>query len=204
MIQSKIIIALEGMDGSGKTFFSSLISNELHKLGVVNKCWPIDSLGCISESERNDPDKSYNYYVNSIRARLIEPENQVLIFDRYIPSALGYKDLRKRKKNSKKITNYHLNMAYKKIKKPDLTVVLFTDEDIRKKRVLEKSFIDHYDIESLKKDRVIYWNQFYNHIAGKSTIFLNTNNCKKMIVARIIEHLIPILKNKISNTSIKS
>ena len=71
-------------------------------------------------------------------------------------------------------------------------------------KVLEKSFIDHYDIESLKKDRVIYWNQFYNHIAGKSTIFLNTNNCKKMIVARIIEHFLPILKNKISNTSIKS
>lgn len=204
MSLNNLIIAFEGLDGTGKTLFSSIISDELDKLNVSNKRWPIDSHGTITTREMLDADLSYAYYVNSIRTRLAEATKEVLIFDRYLPSALGYQKLRKSSFGSMVFAKSELNKIYQSIVKPDLTIVLHSSEKVRRKRVLSKPTVDQYDIDSLEIKNKNFWCDFYSTIIDESVIFLDTTRSKEDITREILKEILSTLHKQKKHNSLKS
>ena len=196
---NNLVIAFEGLDGTGKTLFSSLISDELDKRDVSNKRWPIDSLGTITPREMRDADLSYAYYLKAIRTRLAEAPREVLIFDRYLPSALGYKNLRKSSSSPMVLAKSELNKLYQNIVKPDLTIVLHSSEKIRRERIFSKTIVDQYDIDSLETKNRDYWQGFYSNIVDDSVLFFDTAGNKEDITREILKEILSVLHIKNRN-----
>lgn len=178
------VIAFEGMDGTGKTKFSQLFSGELKKIGIPNTCWPIDSLGEITRKQELDPDLSFEYYISSLALRLESKSTDVMVFDRYAPSALGYLWLRKSRVIDSRI-NRELDLIYTKIIRPDMVFVLESSESMRMSRILQKKLADRYDLLSLDQRVVGFWKSFYNKVSDNSFTYLDTNRNETLVLQDI-------------------
>ncbi|MCJ8318577.1 MAG: hypothetical protein MJK12_03020 [Colwellia sp.] len=201
-MSNKFIIAFEGMDGSGKTTFSSLVSKELDKLGVSNRLWPIDSLGRITEEERANPELSFKYYINAIKTKLNTRYSGALLFDRYVPSATGYKYLRNDVSFEKGIC-FNLNNDYSEVIKPDLVIVLSAPTEVRRNRIIKKKIVDSYDLLSIEKQSVDFWQKFYTDIADNTFIFVDTNRSANLVLDEIMQQLSNRFTDDISNKVIQ-
>jgi thymidylate kinase len=190
------VIAFEGIDGVGKTLFSSLLYSKLLSLGYNVELWAIDSHNKITKREANCPKLSYKYYINSMVLRLNESKNtnKILIFDRYILSAHGYKYLREKKNVTSRKYNIELEKIYfNGFKKADLTFILTTPLHIRKRNILNKELIHQYDLDSLNIKNITFWEQYYKYTSDSTSIHLKTN----MNIDIVEKNILSIVNSKI-------
>ncbi len=194
-MSSKKIIVFEGLDGVGKTKFSTILQNLLLKSNINVSLWSIDSHFNITEKEKNSPHLSFNYYIESLEKRLLSDNNKYIIFDRYIPSALGYKLLRDgNQKNANDILE-ELNKLYERLIKPDITFLLTTPHKRRKKNIFLKETIDNYDRNSLDYENIIFWNEYYKLISDESFFNITTNLSEESITNTLLNYIYLIVND---------
>jgi thymidylate kinase len=183
-MQHRLVIAFEGLDGTGKTKFSKIVSEELGAIGVDNSLWPIDSFGKITTEESSSPDLSFKYYVNSLISRVSLDSGNLLLFDRYVPTALGYLYLRKKLEINSKIKS-EIRTIYLKLAKPDLVFVLNTPESIRLQRISKREVTDNYDLLSMDEESVKFWNYFYKEVSDSTYVFIDTSRSERSVIEDI-------------------
>jgi len=186
MINDSILIAFEGLDGVGKTKFSTLVKTKFSKEYENILLLPIDSHNQITKKEEEDPYLSFSYYLNSLSKRLIKNKNKFIIFDRYIDSAYGYKLLRTNQTYFTDKALLELNYLYDKLRKPNITFLLTTSNKRREKNIFSKKKVDSYDIDSLKYENILFWNNYYSHIFNETFFTINTNRNEYDVLKDII------------------
>lgn len=187
----KKLIVFEGLDGVGKTKFSTLLKDFLSQNNINVSLWPIDSHYSITKKEQECPQLSFKYYLESLEKRIVNNTSEFIIFDRYIASALGYRLLRNNKMNINKQELLELDRLYNKLCKPDITFLLTAPNDRRKQNILLKENIDSYDKNSLSDKNTLFWNGYYESIADESFSHINTD-CNEN---NVLKNLIQIVKN---------
>jgi len=195
-MNKNFIIAFEGLDGTGKTKFSNLLKQALEENNISTIIWKIDSHSRITLRQKNSPLLSFKYYIKSIKNRINNNsrKNNIIIFDRYLYTALGYRTLR----NNERITfllNYELRKLHKILIKPEIVFLCKTTEELRKKNIYQKKNIDFLDIDSLNKKNINFWNNFYTFIDNKNFYSLDTS----LHESKVLENMLLIVKEHYNN-----
>ncbi len=190
-----MLIAFEGIDGTGKTTISKCLYEKLQKRFTNVYWYPIDTKKTLSLEDAKDPIKSYNYFLDGLKECANKANDNFLIFDRYYLSALGYRILRNNEniklidmhKEIQDITTY--------IPKADITFILDVPHRERVQNIANKAIIDNYDLSSLRKDNIIFWQTFYMQQINQLTyMILHDNN-----IERTVDQLFNIILDKFSH-----
>lgn len=135
-------IAIEGLDGVGKTTIAKLLSNRLH-LPFVEKPWSLytDEKGELTHylqltKQVNQNDNTFLkmcfYSLGTILARQHYPKG--LITDRFITSAVI--------NNRNALESQWMALYSTQVSNPTLTVVLYATADVRYKRMYQRDRTD--------------------------------------------------------------
>lgn len=130
-----MIVAIEGLDGAGKT---TVAKNIASKLNMIYKEYPVkDLLGLSKEEYLKKFDELEEYGDSLLIAQFlslgfyVSDKNNDYIFDRHILSNFFY--------NGNKKTLLFFNSLIKCDRVPDLTIVLKCDAEERRRRITERS-----------------------------------------------------------------
>lgn len=160
-----MLIAIEGIDGSGKTTVTNYIADELRKRGydVVVLKEPTNSeygkkIRQILRSRKTNPfeelelfvkDREWNVQNNVLPAL---KEGKIVIMDRYYYSTIAYQ-------GALGIDVEYIRKMNEIFPKPDLIIILDVSPETALRRIKTKRMPDRFeDLEYLKKVREIFLN----------------------------------------------
>ncbi len=156
------LIAVEGIDGSGKTTIANFIKEELLKLGIpaVVLKEPTDGKygKIIKESEKRfDPEKELELFIldrkEDVEKNILPTLNRGIsvVMDRYYYSSVAYQGARGI--DPEEILKMNESIA----PVPDLTILLDVDPEIALKRIENRKKLTPFeDLDYLKKVREIF------------------------------------------------
>jgi thymidylate kinase len=134
------IIAIEGIDGAGKTTVSRLLSDELGMKYIKTPTKELNSFRCFFDNSNTDPNARLHFYISCLWEAYNEAIQSArycgVIFDRYICSTLAYHSVLC--KNSDKVSEIL------KISAPpaaDLNILLKIDVNTAAKRIKSRNNI---------------------------------------------------------------
>ena len=191
MKHKPFFIVLDGIDGSGTTTHSNLLTGFLeHKkykvhltkeptnneIGILlrkylkNKTIPpsVDALLFAA-------DRAYHYLIE-IKNKL--DENHVVISDRYIESSIVYQSIQ-----SNELSMDWVKIINKFAKKPDLTIILDIDPKVSLARKNEQEFEKFEDIEFLNNVRELY----LSRAKEENHIVINSDDIIEIVQEKIQE-----------------
>ena len=164
MKHKPFFIVLDGIDGSGTTTHSNLLTGFLeHKqykvhltkeptnneIGILlRKYLKNNTIPPSVDALLFAADRAYHYLIE-IKSKL--DENHVVISDRYIESSIVYQSVQ-----SNELSMDWVKIINKFAKKPDLTIILDIDPKVSLARKNEQEFEKFEDIEFLNNVRELY------------------------------------------------
>jgi dTMP kinase len=194
-------IVLEGIDGSGTTTHSQLLSGFLeHKKFKVHLTHePSKSeIGLLLRKLLKDKnihpstdallfaaDRSYHYF-NEIKQKL--EEGNIVISDRYIESSIVYQSVQ-----SDEITVKWIQEINKFIEQPDLTILLDIDPQLSLARKLQQPLEKFEDASFLHRVRELY----LKRATENAYPIINTDEIIEIVQEKIQNLVIEKLKKKI-------
>ena len=158
-----MLIAIEGIDGAGKTTLTKFLEKELKKRGydVITLKEPTDSeygkkikeilktrnINPLKELELFIKDREYNVKNNVIPAL---KSGKIVLMDRYYYSTIAYQ-------GALGIDVEYIKKLNEKFPKPDLVIILDVKPEIGLQRIKNKRKLDRFeDLEYLKRVREVY------------------------------------------------
>jgi len=183
MINKNKFIALEGIDGSGKTTVCKLLSKKMKAYLYKTPSWPFANLREIIDKTVDIKSRFY-FYLSSVFHASAEIEELLkkrhVVCDRYILSTLCY---HRASGSSFKL----FNETYLDIIIPDFTFFLNADYEVRMKRIAIREHIDHSDVlNSAFHDREYQDKVKYEFATYTNMVWVNTNDRSPKDVTELI------------------
>ena len=176
-------IVIEGIDGSGKTTVSKLLSEKLNALMYKTPSWPFSDWRDVIDKTVDIKSRFYFYLSCVIHASTeIEKllENKNVVCDRYILSTLCY-----HRASDSFFINFDENQL--DILFPDYTFFLDAGYEVRMKRIAARENANNSDvIKSRLHDREYQGKVQYEFSKYKDLLWINTNKASPEIIADII------------------
>lgn len=200
MTQKSFFIVLDGIDGSGTTTHSKLLTGFLEMKdfkvhltqepsnseigGLLRKYLKNNKIPPTTDALMFAADRDLHYQ-NEIRQKL--KEGYIVISDRYLESSIVYQSIQ-----SDNITIEWVNEINKFAGKPDLTIILDIDPKISLARKTQKNLEKFEDTTFLNKVRSLYLER-----AEKEKYFIiNTNDIIEFVQEGIQKLVISKLKER--------
>jgi dTMP kinase len=183
MINGNKFIALEGIDGSGKTTVCQILSKKINAEVYKTPSWPFSDLRDVID-KNVDIKSRFFFYLSSVIhasseiARLLNHKH--VVCDRYILSTLCY-----HRASESFFKSFDGNQV--DILQPDFTFFLNADYEIRMKRIAIRENSDNSDIlnsdlhDKQYQDKVELEFSKYNNL-----LWINTNDISPEDIADII------------------
>lgn len=184
-----IKIAIEGLDGSGKSSIAKYISRKYnfdYKNDYLENMLNFDDSDFFRMKEKLDNNNNISRTMIFMSSLIYSFKNcnRNTIFDRYILSEYYYDG----SKETDSLFDYFmsLNMI------PDLTIVLYASDDVRFKRIITRDANDP-DLKKINNGNILY-KKMFNFIKkyNMNSLIIDTDNLS-------IEQIISIIDEKIEN-----
>lgn len=180
-----MFIAFEGIDGSGKTTLTHLVSRKLIQKGfrVCQTKEPTDRLRIPAEkSSRHDVQTAIELFFRFTEDRFLHQKyieenllkNDIVISDRYIASSLAYQGalIEPLFGNAAETLEWMEQVSRIISVRPDLTVYLDVEPEISLKRISNRSEFSGFEtLEYLKRVR-----EYYSLVLDRNTIVLDSSS----------------------------
>ena len=182
-----MLIAIDGLDGVGKT---SVIERLSAKRNWINIASQIDDM---RQHVRSAPDhsKSVHRLLNlaflqhmSDKANVLHKEGHVVLLDRYTPSHSHYaKEFNKEAIEAGEYPDIDPSQLI--VQKPDLTIILIADEQVRMKRITKRDEMEEHEFILSKED--ITRKNIQKNLEAEADIVIDTSSMSIEEVALLIE-----------------
>ena len=205
--RDNVLIAVDGIDGSGKTTVVNILNSIMAEKGYPTKSLRITQSGtiakavskfCVDTQKRRDK-KDETIFLAALQSSTIEEcvfpaleEGSHVIIDRWLPSYYAYQVIANGDKLADTIFNEHLNAKYGNtdiLKTVDLYIYCYTDVEMSNYRIQndttrEYALFDH--LSNLTKDVVIRgYDMFYDNFVGNKMIldtrFLSIDGIERIL-----------------------
>lgn len=178
-----MIIAVEGLDGTGKTTISKYISkkyNYQYKNDYLEKMLNLTEEQFFAMKEKiNDYLEVRTLIFMSSLVYNIQTAPTNTVFDRYILSEYYY--------DGSQESEEWFKTFVKKEFLPDLTFILYADDDIRRKRIYKRNKNDK-DLKKISKGRELYKKMlFFANENNMNYVLINTNNLELNQIENIVD-----------------
>ncbi len=190
----RMLIAVEGIDGSGKTTIVRFLVEELRKRGydVVAFKEPTDSeygkrIRQILKERKVSPEEELELFIKdrefNVRNNILPAlkGGKVVIMDRYYYSTIAYQ-------GALGLDVERIKMLNEQFPKPDLVVILDVSPETALKRIKAKRRPDRFeDVEYLRKVREIFLSLKNNVVVVDAE--RDIEEVKRDVLKVVIEHL---------------
>lgn len=194
-----MFIAVEGIDGSGKSTLSKSLSNDLEKLGHANFLTkePTDDFSISDiDSSRHDPYTGIRLlfrftedrYVHQAEIMSHLEKGELVISDRYIASTLAYQGaiIDQIFQDEKETVKWMDQVSCIITVRPDITIYLDVEPEAAIRRISGRPEISGFEeTQYLRKVR-----EFYKAVLPEKTLFLDSSKGRDIVRNKALDFIL--------------